>query len=196
MEPGDAEILLHFSIGDRRYALPIGSVSEVATLTPKASVPGAPASVTGLGELRGRVLTLLDLERLLALPPSARPERAPSVVLAPPYEHIALPVDRILGIPALATIADGAPPRAKERQVPPASGGDTAPSGQAAGPEGGAGLEPAHPLAGWILDPGLTAAETEEWNPGDSEILDPRNLIVRCSAEVRNRYRIPDARNG
>lgn len=57
-----------FRLEKERYALPLGSVREVV-LPPTmfSRVPRAPPSVHGIMNLRGRVVTVVELRRLLAL---------------------------------------------------------------------------------------------------------------------------------
>jgi chemotaxis signal transduction protein len=57
------------------YALPVEDVLEVAEYGEVAPVPGAPASILGVRNLRGQVLPVLDLARILGLPPGPVPER-------------------------------------------------------------------------------------------------------------------------
>jgi purine-binding chemotaxis protein CheW len=54
-------------IGGSSYALPVASVREVVRLPPVTRVPGLPAFVAGLANVRGRVLAVLDLRPLLRL---------------------------------------------------------------------------------------------------------------------------------
>ena len=83
--PGAA---LGFELAGRGYALDLTHVAGVAECGPVRPVPGAPSAVVGLVEWRGRILTLVDLPRLLQRPRAVGP---PSVIrLAPPFEQIAL----------------------------------------------------------------------------------------------------------
>lgn len=61
--------------GGEHYALPVGGVREIARLGQITPVPGAPAAVLGIWNLRGDVLTALDLATLLGLEPDAEPSR-------------------------------------------------------------------------------------------------------------------------
>ncbi len=49
------------------YALPVGAVREIVRLPDVTRVPGLPAFVAGLANVRGRVLAVLDLRPLLQL---------------------------------------------------------------------------------------------------------------------------------
>jgi purine-binding chemotaxis protein CheW len=61
--------------GGEHYALPVGGVREIARLGQITPVPGAPAAVLGIWNLRGDVMAALDLATLLGLEPDAEPSR-------------------------------------------------------------------------------------------------------------------------
>jgi chemotaxis signal transduction protein len=76
-------------------------VREVARLREVRPVPRAPEVIAGLAEVHGRVVTLIDLERLLpageasVVPRAADPSQAGGrdefgVVLALPYDHLGI----------------------------------------------------------------------------------------------------------
>jgi purine-binding chemotaxis protein CheW len=54
-------------IGGSTYAMPVAAVREIVRLPAVTRVPGLPAFVTGLANVRGRVLAVLDLRPLLQL---------------------------------------------------------------------------------------------------------------------------------
>jgi purine-binding chemotaxis protein CheW len=54
-------------LGPSTYALPVDAVREIVRLPPVTRVPGLPAFVAGLTNVRGRVLAVLDLRPLLDL---------------------------------------------------------------------------------------------------------------------------------
>lgn len=60
---------LGFVLGDGTYALPLGQLREVARLTGVRRVPGAPARVAGLVNLRGEIVCALDARAILGLAP-------------------------------------------------------------------------------------------------------------------------------
>jgi purine-binding chemotaxis protein CheW len=61
-------------IGGSTYAMPVAAVQEIVRLPEVTRVPGLPAFVKGLANVRGRVLAVLDVRPLLNLDP-ARGER-------------------------------------------------------------------------------------------------------------------------
>lgn len=72
-----------FRLEKDRYALPLSAIREVVVPPERYSrVPRAPRSVCGVMNLRGRVVTVVDLGRLMEVAPEAEARvRAERVVL-------------------------------------------------------------------------------------------------------------------
>jgi purine-binding chemotaxis protein CheW len=89
---------LHVLVGvaGEQYALPVESVLEVAEYGSVAPVPGAPASVLGVRNLRGNVLAVLDAAEVFAIDRAETPRRIAIV------EHegcrAGLAVDSVIGV--------------------------------------------------------------------------------------------------
>jgi purine-binding chemotaxis protein CheW len=62
------EELLIFRLGDGCYSIPVAFVREVQPLGDYTRLPSAPAFVVGLVNVRGRLLSALDLRPLLEMP--------------------------------------------------------------------------------------------------------------------------------
>jgi chemotaxis signal transduction protein len=73
LSPGQR--LIVFSLAGSKYAAPVANVVEVGKPLPTTPVPNVPAWVLGLANLRGEVLSVVDLASYLGLPPSAAPGR-------------------------------------------------------------------------------------------------------------------------
>ncbi len=61
--------LLSFFLGSEEYAFEIDHIQEIIRFEPPQEVPEAPAYLRGIISLRGTVLPVYDLRRLLGLPP-------------------------------------------------------------------------------------------------------------------------------
>lgn len=85
------------TIGERRMALPAARVREVAQVVSVTPVPRAPAPVSGLLQLRGQILPVLDLAG--PVPRTPRPNDSIVVVELGPV-RAALLCDRIGGVQA------------------------------------------------------------------------------------------------
>jgi chemotaxis signal transduction protein len=66
---------LVFRIGEESFAVPVGQVLEVAELGTLTPVPGAPASVLGVRNLRGQILPVIDLAAILGTPRTRQPDK-------------------------------------------------------------------------------------------------------------------------
>lgn len=76
--PDDSFEVLVFALGEERYAFPRTQVREVRPLAQLTSLPGTPAFVAGLANVRGRIVPVLDLRPLFDV---RADEPTPSVVL-------------------------------------------------------------------------------------------------------------------
>jgi purine-binding chemotaxis protein CheW len=81
------------------YALPISSVLEVADLGEVTPLPGAPAGILGVRNLRGQVLPVIDLASVLGLA-GGSPERI--VVTEEVDRRAALAVDSVVDVAVIA----------------------------------------------------------------------------------------------
>jgi purine-binding chemotaxis protein CheW len=66
--PEDATQLVVFRVERSEYALPVGNVGEILRMVAIAPVPEAPAWLSGMVNLRGRVIPVIDLRTRLGLP--------------------------------------------------------------------------------------------------------------------------------
>jgi len=86
--------IITFETRSEWYGLQAKDVAEVARLRAVRSVPRAPGVIAGLSEVHGRIITLIDLERLLeAADGGTVPDTggaAYGVVLALPFDHLAI----------------------------------------------------------------------------------------------------------
>jgi len=80
---------VHFEAGGDRLGLPLDEVKEISRVTRVTPVPRSPGCILGVANIRGRVVTLLDMECLYGPGPGGPPE-GHAVVLAAPREHLAL----------------------------------------------------------------------------------------------------------
>jgi chemotaxis signal transduction protein len=95
------EPIITFEALSEWFGLMARDVREVARLRGVRTVPRAPEVIAGLAEVHGRVVTLIDLERLLSAGEGAgtpgRPDLSGAgtrdgfgVVLALPYDHLGI----------------------------------------------------------------------------------------------------------
>lgn len=71
---------LGFRLGGETYGLEIGVVQEIVGMLPVTRVPGAPAHVRGVVNLRGRVVPVVDLRSLFGMEAATETRRTCLVV--------------------------------------------------------------------------------------------------------------------
>lgn len=76
--------LVMFALDTEQYAAPIGEVHEVVKGIEITPVPGSPAFIIGVVNLRGKIIPVLDIEKLFNL---NRQTAYPSVLLLLVVEH-------------------------------------------------------------------------------------------------------------
>jgi purine-binding chemotaxis protein CheW len=101
---------LGFYLGNEVYGLPLDQLREVAHVTHLRRVPGAPAGVAGLVNLRGEILCALDVRAILGLQAQASSQAAFIVALRGFADPLGLIVDSIADIYSVASSDIDAPP--------------------------------------------------------------------------------------
>ncbi len=86
------------TLGGRPFAIDVREAREVVMLEPLTAVPGAPAPLVGVANLRGNVLGVAEARPLLGL--SSRPVTpgSPALVIAVGDLQAAMPIDRVIGL--------------------------------------------------------------------------------------------------
>jgi len=92
---------LGFYLGTEVYGLPLDQLREVARVSHLRRVPGAPAGVAGLVNLRGEILCALDVREILGLPAQASTVSPFLVALRGFGDPLGLIVDSIADIYAV-----------------------------------------------------------------------------------------------
>src|SRR5262245_3274274 len=88
-------------LGGRPFAVDVAEAREVVVLDTTTPVPGAPAPVIGVMNLRGSVLPVVEARPLLGLPIRAGGPRGRALVLADGDRRAAILIERVLGLGTL-----------------------------------------------------------------------------------------------
>ncbi len=86
---------LGFELAGHDYAVPLGDVREIIRPEPPAPVPGAPAEVLGIVNLRGSIVTVLDGCRRLGLDTGNRGPDQRVVIFQADDEKIGVRIDAL-----------------------------------------------------------------------------------------------------
>jgi purine-binding chemotaxis protein CheW len=91
-------MLMAFRVGAQEFCIDIMTVRELRGWTPATAIPHAPAFVSGVINLRGAVLPIVDLARRLGLAESAPSARHVVIVAQIGSQTIGLLVDAVSDI--------------------------------------------------------------------------------------------------
>jgi purine-binding chemotaxis protein CheW len=97
MNQGDRE-LIAFRIGDQEFCVDVMSVREIRGWTKATPMPHAPSYVLGVINLRGAVLSIMDLSARLGMKPAVPSERHVIIVTQVKRRTIGLLVDAVSDI--------------------------------------------------------------------------------------------------
>lgn len=96
VEKGEAQLhLVTFKLGKEEYGVDINSVQEIIRATDITPVPGAPAHVRGVINLRGRIIPVIDLRLRFRLPEIEDGEDRRIVVVEAGEKRLGMLVDAV-----------------------------------------------------------------------------------------------------
>ncbi len=96
-ETGSVAVLAVLA-GEEVYGFPLSAVREILVPPPIAEVPRAPDPVLGVISVRGQIITLLDLPRLLDLEAEAVEAYGRVLIIDNGEELIGVAVDRVIQV--------------------------------------------------------------------------------------------------
>jgi purine-binding chemotaxis protein CheW len=102
LRPEDRLELLLFSLSGERYALETSAVREVVRFVDFTLVPGAPALLLGVTNVRGQILPVFDLRRLAGLVPKGLTDLSRLLVLGHDREELGLLADDVSSVEVMS----------------------------------------------------------------------------------------------
>lgn len=88
-------LLCTFTLGDLFLGVPVDDVQEVIRYQEMTEVPRAPESVSGLINLRGEIVTAVELRHLFSMPPRGAESLPMNLVMHRRLGSVSLLVDEI-----------------------------------------------------------------------------------------------------
>ena len=109
--PTESQVYVTLSVGGQLCGIPVLGVRDILAEQPITRVPLAPPDIAGSLNLRGRIVTAIDLRRRLNLPPPEPGQKRMSVVAEQGGELYALLVDQVSEVMSLdPTLFERNPP--------------------------------------------------------------------------------------
>ena len=90
--------VLAVSAGQEAYGFPLSAIREILTPPPIAEVPRAPDAVMGVISVRGQIITVVDLPKMLKLQSEARDGDGRVLLIDNGEELIGVAVDRVIQV--------------------------------------------------------------------------------------------------
>jgi purine-binding chemotaxis protein CheW len=90
--------VVEFRVGPERYAVETGCVQEVFQSKVLTIVPGTPPFIAGIINVRGRMVSVVDIRGFFGLPPREGAEACRVLILHSPEMEFALLADEIVGV--------------------------------------------------------------------------------------------------
>ena len=95
---------LAFNLGSHRYIIPISEITEVISVTEFTSIPRVPGWLIGIANVRGNLVTLLDLHQFIFNKQSELDMRTRRTLLIKYESHyFGLLIDSIIGMKSYQT---------------------------------------------------------------------------------------------
>ncbi len=110
------EMFVLFKVGEPTYALPASAVLQMESFTSATRVPGAPAHVAGVVQVRGTVVPVVDLRVRFGLPVPPVTLDTRIVVIQSGGRRVALLVDSAREVAQLDSASFAPPPEVVSAQ--------------------------------------------------------------------------------
>src|SRR3954454_1704688 len=108
---GEEQVLVTLTVGEQLCGVPVLAVRDILGEQTITRIPLAPPEIAGSLNLRGRIVTAIDLRRRLRLPPAPPGQARMSVVAEQSGELYALLVDQVSEVLSLdASMFERNPP--------------------------------------------------------------------------------------
>jgi len=109
-EAAATERMVLFVVGEHRFAVPVARIREIIPARPYTPLPGSAGHVCGLINLRGRIVTVVDLGARLNLPAASRIPEHSIVIVEHRGRLVGMAVEEVARIVAVdpATLAESA----------------------------------------------------------------------------------------
>ncbi len=90
---------LAFQLGDHKYIIPIADVSEVLAVEALTTIPRSPTWLVGISNVRGNLITLLDIhEFVFGVPMQEKYNSKRMLLVKQETHHYGLIIDSIIGM--------------------------------------------------------------------------------------------------
>ena len=94
--------VVEFVLGPEHYAIESGYIREIHPLSEFTPLPCAPAFVLGLVNVRGQILSIINIKKLFDLPEKGLTDLNKIIIVHADYMELGILADAILGVRSIA----------------------------------------------------------------------------------------------
>jgi len=94
--------VVEFLLASEHYGIELTYIREIHTLSEFTALPGAPAFVLGLTNVRGQILSVIDIKKLFDLPEKGLTDLNKVIVVRTHQMELGILADAVLGVRAIA----------------------------------------------------------------------------------------------
>jgi len=100
---GETIEVLEFSLANERYAVESKFVQEVCAIKDYTPLPGAPPFVLGLINVRGRIVSVIDIKRFFDMPDKGISDLNKAIVIHDDTLELGILADSLVGVMSVST---------------------------------------------------------------------------------------------
>jgi purine-binding chemotaxis protein CheW len=90
--------IIEFILDDERYGIEVPFVREVYSLRELVPIPSTPTFIIGITNVRGRILSIIDIKKLFGLPPKGLSELDKVIIVKSGGMELGIHADSVIGI--------------------------------------------------------------------------------------------------
>jgi purine-binding chemotaxis protein CheW len=94
--------VVEFLLASERYGIELTYISEIHALTDFTPLPGTPAFILGLTNVRGRILSVIDIKKLFDLPEKGLTDLNKVIVVRTHQMELGILADAVVGVRTIA----------------------------------------------------------------------------------------------
>ena len=94
--------VVEFLLASEHYGIELAYIREIHALSEFTPLPGTPAFVLGLTNVRGQILSVIDIKKLFDLPEKGLPDLNKVIVVRTHQMELGILADAVLGVRAIA----------------------------------------------------------------------------------------------
>jgi purine-binding chemotaxis protein CheW len=90
--------VVEFLLGSEHYGIELTSIREIHVLSEFTALPGTPAFVLGLTNVRGQILSVIDIKKLFDLPEKGLTDLNKVIVVRTSHMELGILADAVIGV--------------------------------------------------------------------------------------------------